>query len=144
MSSVLSVKSLFLGFSDIPTEGWKVEHGYQGSKDPIFASVLSIPIMLSFLFLIPHWWKTEKTTGRRLKTLPLLLLQLWPQYRVFRLMIILCKGDQEKYCKKKEQHDRDVTCLGRSIQIKLNFLLHNCQFHLESTCFNFQNPSDLS
>ena len=79
---------------------------------PIFATALSIPVIVSLLFLIPHWWTTEKTTQRRIMTLPLLLLQLWPQYIVMKLIITLWKGNQEKYLKKKEQHDRDVACLG--------------------------------
>ena len=105
--------------SDLPDKGWKVEDGYfyVYSGHPIFATVLSIPLLLSFVLLIPHWYQTEKTSERRWKTLPLLLLQLWPQYRVLKLLIILFQDreDQKKYHEKKAKHDKDITCIGKSI-----------------------------
>ena len=67
---------------------------------------------LSLLFVLPHWWRTEKTTKRRLLTLPLLLMQIWPQYRVVKLLISLW-NDQRKYHIKKEEYDRDVSCVGK-------------------------------
>jgi len=43
----------------------------------------------------------------------LLLLQVWPQYRVFKLLIVLFQDreDQKKYHEKKAKHDKDITCL---------------------------------
>ena len=48
--------------------------------------------------------------------MPLLLLQLWPQYRVIKLLITLIQDreDQQKYHAKKAQHDKNITCLGKS------------------------------
>ena len=104
--------------SDIPEKGWKVEDGYfYGHKR--FATVLSLPVVLSFVLLIPHWLKTEKTSERRWKTLPLLLLQIWPQYRVLKLLILLFKDreEQKKYHEKKAEHDKNLTCIGKLIVI---------------------------
>ena len=42
------------------------------------------PIFLSNLFIIPYWWETEKRTAKT--TLPLVILQLWPQYTAFHLL----------------------------------------------------------
>ena len=102
--------------SDIPEKGWKVEDGYfYGHKR--FATVLSLPVILSFVLLVPHWYRTEKTSKRRWKTLPLLLLQLWPQYRVIKLLIVLFQDreEQQKYHTKKAEHDKNISCLGKSI-----------------------------
>ena len=96
--------------SDAP--GWKVDDPAHYLANPKFGTALSVPLILSFLFLLPHWWATEKTARRRLMTLPLLLLQLWPQYRVVILLITLW-NDQEKYHIKLEKYNRDVTCLGK-------------------------------
>ena len=96
----------------MPEIGWKVEDGYRGSQDPIYATVLTIPVLLSMLFLLPHWWRTENTALKRLQTLLLLMLQLWPQYRVVRILIALWK-DQEKYQTKRSLYYRDVTCIGK-------------------------------
>ena len=89
---------------------------------PRFATVLSIPVLLSFILLIPHWLKVEKTSERRLKTLILLLLQVWPQYRVLKLLIILFQDreDQQKYQDKKAEHDKNITCLGKSMSVFCN------------------------
>ena len=101
--------------ADIPEKGWKVDDGYFSTTHPKFATILSLPVILSILLLIPHWLKTEKTSDRRLKTLPLLLLQIWPQYRVVKLLILLFKDrkDQQNYHAKKEKHDKNITCLGK-------------------------------
>ena len=109
--------------SDLPEKGWKVEDGYfyRDSGHPIFATVLSMPVLLSFVLLIPHWYQTEKTPEKRWMTLPLLLLQVWPQYRILKLLILLFKDreDQQKYHEKKAKHDKDITCIGKSIIVYL-------------------------
>ena len=98
-------------FSDSP--GWKVDDPiHYSSSNPIFGTVLATPMTFSLLFTIPHWWKTEKTKCRRLSTLPLLILQLWPQYRAFKLLIALWK-DQNKYHDKLEEFKKDVSSLGK-------------------------------
>jgi hypothetical protein len=105
--------------SDLPDKGWKVEDGYfyGYTGHPIFATVLSIPLLISFVLLLPHWYQTEKTSKRRWMTLPLLLLQVWPQYRTLNLLILLFKDceDQQKYHEKKAKHDKDITTIGKSI-----------------------------
>ena len=105
--------------SDIPEKGWKVEDGYYYISHPKFATVLSIPVLLSFVLLLPHWYQTENTSKRRWMTLPLFLLQVWPQYRVFKLLIVLFQDreEQQKYHEKKAQHDRNITCVGKSVTV---------------------------
>ena len=53
---------------------------------------------LSFLFVTYHWWQLEKPKDR-LKTLPFLLAQVWPQYRMVKL---IHKGYKKKHPKHKE------------------------------------------
>ena len=97
-------------FSDAPK--WKLDDPSNIQSNPKFAMALSMPLSLSFLVLLPHWWLTEKTACRRLMTLPLLLLHIWPQYRVLILLITLW-NDQEDFHTKLEKYNRDVTCLGK-------------------------------
>ena len=40
---------------------------------PIYGSVMLIPIVVTTLFVIPHWLKREDSTKKRLLTFPLLL-----------------------------------------------------------------------
>ena len=52
---------------------------------------LTFPL-LSFVFTTHHWWQMEnpkKEGGSgRIKTLPLLLSQVWPQYRMIRILYL--------------------------------------------------------
>ena len=64
----------------------------------LYGGVSLICPSLSFLFVTYHWWKMEKPRDR-LKTLPFLLAQVWPQYRVVKL---IHKGYKKKHPKHKE------------------------------------------
>ena len=55
-----------------------------------------IPLILSTFLLVPQWWKNEGTNKHKLVTAPLLLLQIWPQYRALRILWL-------KYIKKNVQ-----------------------------------------
>ena len=45
---------------------------------PIYGSVMLIPIVVTTLFVIPHWLKREDSTKKRLLTFPLLLgMVIW-------------------------------------------------------------------
>ena len=98
-------------FSDSPE--WKVDDPtHQAYTSQLFGFVLATPMTLSLFFTIPHWWKAEKTKCRRLSTLPLFILQLWPQYQAFKLLKALWK-DQNKYHDKLEEFNTDVSSLGK-------------------------------
>ena len=51
-----------------------------------FGKLMIIPLILSTLFILPHWLACEETLKRRLVTFPLVLLQLYPQYRSLRVL----------------------------------------------------------
>ena len=64
----------------------------------LYGGISLICPSLSFLFVTYHWWKMEKPKDR-LKTLPFLLAQVWPQYRMVKL---IHKGYNKKHPKHKE------------------------------------------
>ena len=84
---------------------------------PIYGIVTLLPVVASFLFLFPHWWRTEKTIKRRCLTLPFLLLQIWPQFRVIELLVILWKQSYDTYVVKKEHYYRDLSSLGKYLSL---------------------------
>ena len=45
-------------------------------------------MVLGLLSTIPHYLKNERTWGRRLKTLPFLLLLCWPQFKAVEVLWI--------------------------------------------------------
>ena len=69
-----------------------------------------IPVLLAFTITTIHWYQTEESS-KRLKTLPLLLAQIWPQYRVGRILWLYKKGNQ-KWIKEKELLERKLSSLG--------------------------------
>ena len=47
-------------------------------KHPTYGTMMLLPILLANLFTITHWLKKENTLKKRLCTLPLFILQFWP------------------------------------------------------------------
>ena len=39
--------------------------------------MMIIPLILSTILLVPHWWKNERSIKHKLLTVPLLILQFW-------------------------------------------------------------------
>ena len=76
------------------------------------------PVMLSFVFTIPQWWKIENDKQKKIYTLPWLLLLLWPQYRVARLLYYGFKKSSS-YSKERSIYDKDINSLGKTF--KVNF-----------------------
>ena len=69
-----------------------------------------IPVLLAFTLTTLHWYQTEESS-KRLRTLPLLLAQIWPQYRVGRILWLYKKGD-DKWIKEKELIERKLSSIG--------------------------------
>jgi hypothetical protein len=87
--------------------------------NPIFGTITLLPIVVSFLFVLPHWWSTEKTAKRRYLTFPLVLFQIWPQFRVIELLVLLWKQEYDKFVVKKEHYYRNLSSLGKFTNKKI-------------------------
>ena len=72
------------------------------------------PILLSTIFLIPQWLKQEQPKKRILKTLPLLLLQLYPQFKFLEILYLGLWKKDSKWRSKKEELQKSVTYIGKS------------------------------
>ena len=76
----------------------------------IMASVL----VICTSFVVPHWLECEKGWRKRLITFPLVLLQLYPQYRAFRILWILFREkDSEKATIEKSWYERNIAHVGK-------------------------------
>ena len=78
-----------------------------------YGYVMLAPILLMTFFSLRQWWRLEKKHYRWL-TFPLVILQLYPQYRAIR---ILCLGLMKKssWRKEKDIFDRDLSSLGKFV-----------------------------
>ena len=78
------------------------------SMEISFGKIMMIPLILSTIFILPHWLKFEKSFKNRLMTLPLVLLQLYPQYRSMRVICWAFIKKNTSQCL-KEKHDNDCS-----------------------------------
>ena len=69
--------------------------------------------LASFLFTTAHWWKTEKEKEKKLKTLPVLLLQLYPQYKAIRIIYLWLKDDFS-WSEEKLKLERELGNIGKN------------------------------
>ena len=56
-------------------------------SNPKFAVASFLPILASWTFILRHWHLYEKTLGQKLRTLPLVIFQIYPQWRAFRVIV---------------------------------------------------------
>ena len=79
-----------------------------------FGKLMIIPLILSTLFILPHWLKREKTLKGRLLTFPLVLLQLYPQYRSLRVLWWAFFRKNTSQClKEKHENDSSLSYVGK-------------------------------
>ena len=67
----------------------------------LLGQLMFIPLMSTVLFTLPHWYKTEKNSFKRLSTVILVIFNLWPAYRVCRILHFALKKQENKARNKK-------------------------------------------
>ena len=88
-----------------------------------FGKIMIIPLILSTLFIFPHWLKCEKTLKRRLLTFPLVLLQMYPQYRSMRVLWwAFIKKNHTQCLREKRHNDCSTSYVGKFLAHLTNFL----------------------
>ena len=78
---------------------------------------MQIPVILSTIFQIPHWWEIEANMKRRCCTLPLLILQFWPQSCMLRMIYAGWKKDVN-WAGQKASLQKNVISIGKLNLIK--------------------------
>jgi hypothetical protein len=69
------------------------------------------PILLMTFFSLRQWWRLEKI-GNRLRTLPLVFMQFFPQYRALRILYLGLWKKAREWREELEVYNRDLTSLG--------------------------------
>ena len=72
-----------------------------GTDLKILGQFMFIPLTLSVIFTIPHWWKVSKNISKRLIYFILVPTQLWQAFRVCRILQFYFKGKKNAAYKKK-------------------------------------------
>ena len=90
-----------------------IEGGGEFHGHPNFAMAMLAPILLSTLFLIPQWLRQEQTKKRILTTLPLVLFQLYPQFKMLELLYLGLWKKDSKWRSKKDELQKSVSYIGK-------------------------------
>ena len=110
-AAVLVMFGLILPTTDIYSD---ISFAVQIFPDhPKYASSMLAPVVLSFLFMIVHWLRVESTMKKRLISLPFLILQIWPQVQVCKILKIGLYDKNPRWRERKDTMDRDVSSVGK-------------------------------
>ena len=88
---------------------------------PKFGSAMLTPFLLSWLFVTIQWFKTERGLRQKLKTLPLLIFQVYPQWRALRVLFYAKWKRDNRWQRMKEEWETGITHLGKIIKINAIF-----------------------
>mgnify|MGYP001274044925 CR=1 FL=1 len=85
-----------------------------GSHDlgQLWGSIYVIPIVLTTIFMIPKWWKREKTLKQKLFTFPLLIGQLWPHWEALKVVQMIWTSNNQ-WREEKKKLELEVSSLGK-------------------------------
>ena len=81
----------------------------------VYGLVMLIPIIISTLFTLYHWWRLETKWWHKLLTLPLVLVQFWTQYRTIRILILGLWYQIGTWRAEKKVFDKDLGSLGKNL-----------------------------
>ena len=89
--------------------------GYGFDKQhPEFGALTLVPLIMSWIGVTTHWFKTETREKRnKLKTLPFLLLQMYPQWRALRVLYYARIKKDPGWRKMKEEFEGGISHLGK-------------------------------
>ena len=79
---------------------------------PTFGAVMLMPVLLSWLFATVQWYRLERGVAQKLKTIPLVILQFYPQWRAIRIIYYAKWKRDPGWVRMKEQFDTDIGTLG--------------------------------
>ena len=83
-----------------------------------FSLAMLTPVLLTMLFILPHWWNNEKNTTLRNKifTFALVLLQFYPQWKMLNVIYIGFWKKDANWKEEKENLLRNVGGLGKFLK----------------------------
>ena len=94
------------------TEYYELVGDIKATNQFNFGIATMLPVLISFLFAAAHWFKTEDAAWSKLKTLPLLIAQVWPQYRTARILYFYKRQD-DRWVKEKAHYETELSSLGK-------------------------------
>ena len=79
---------------------------------PKLAIAMMTPVLLSWMFVAKQWYQAEKGVRQKLITFPILLLQLYPQYRALKVLYYAKWKKSNEWQQMKDAWEMNVSHLG--------------------------------
>ena len=114
---------------------------------PKFGSAMLAPFLLSCLFVTIQWFRTERGLKQKLKTLPLLICQVYPQWRALRVLYYAKWKRDIQWQRMKEEWETGISHIGEirlfgiycsfgsKIYKTVSFQSHFWSLFLRFTCY---------
>ena len=83
------------------------------STHPKYALAVLAPVLLSWMFVAKQWYQIEQGVKQKSTTLPLLILQCYPQYRALRVLYHAKWRETKGWQRMKEAWEMEISHLGR-------------------------------
>ena len=79
-------------------------------------------LVLSFVLVLPQYFRVERTQRQKLKALPFLLTSTWPQYRGSRLLWFSYVDKNDEKCQaEKTDFEQEISHIGGFIRFQDKF-----------------------
>ena len=82
---------------------------------PKFGATMLTPLLLSWVVVATQWHKAERGLKQKLITLPLLILQVYPQWRALRVLYFAKWKKKGGWEKMKEEWETGITHIGKYV-----------------------------
>ena len=105
----------------------------EDSRVRSYGYAMLAPILLMTIFSLRQWWRLEKIENR-LRTLPLVFMQFFPQYRALRILYLGLKKRTREYREEINIYDRDLTSLGMYVLTYVLYILLIQQINQTNLC----------
>ena len=84
---------------------------------PNYGISMLVPVFFSTLAILPHWWKVDgKTDNSKLNkiwTFILVMMQLWPQWKMIQILVMGLWEKNPNWRTKKQEFQRNFGSLGK-------------------------------
>ena len=81
-----------------------------------FAISMLVPVLLTTIFVIPHWLRHEKPKKRLLKTWPLIVLQVYPQFRMAEILYFGFLKKDRHWESKRDDFQKEIGFLEAMVE----------------------------
>ena len=115
VTDCLTVENVFAMGTEFASSKYS---SYRGMAPTLFGIgyAMIFFLVLSFVLMLPQYFRVERTRRQKLKALPFLLTSTWPQYRAMRLLRWSFFHVNDEKCRlEKLELEQEISNIGRRV-----------------------------